>query len=379
MASKRDYYEVLGVARTASDGDIAAAYRKLAIKYHPDSNGDNPEAVDRFKEAAEAYEVLRDPEKRSRYDQYGHAGVEGMAPHFGGVEDIFEAFNDMFGGGVFGDLFGGRRGRRQRRGNDIRCRVELELEEAAKGAAKTVSFTRPKKCDVCAGSGARPGSSREKCRRCGGHGQIVQQAGILRVQTICPSCQGAGAVIADPCEGCRGNGYVADRVKLEVHIPAGVDDGMQVRVSGEGEPSPNGGPNGDVYCVVSIAKHRLFQRDGKHLLLQFPITYSQAALGATLEAPTLEGPTPLEIPPGTQSGEVFRLRGKGMPDPHGGRVGDLVVQVVIETPKKLTPRHEELLRELAELEHSQVTPHRKSFLERIRDYFTTDSATADQT
>jgi molecular chaperone DnaJ len=197
----------------------------------------------------------------------------------------------------------------------------------------------------------------------------------LRVQTTCPSCQGAGAVINDPCDGCRGNGYVADRVKLDVHIPAGVDDGMQVRVGGEGEPSPDGGPNGDVYCAISIKKHRLFQRDGKHLVLQFPIAYSQAALGATLEAPTLDGPAPIEVPPGTQSGEIFRLRGRGMPDPHGGRTGDLVVQVVIETPKKLSTRHEQLLRELAELENAQVTPHRKSFTERIRDYFTAgDSA-----
>jgi molecular chaperone DnaJ len=380
MATKQDYYEILGVARNASEREIAAAYRKQAIKFHPDSNPGDSEATERFKLAAEAYEVLRDGEKRARYDRYGHAGVQGAAgPQFHDVEDIFEAFGDL--GGLFGDIFGGgrRRSRRQRRGADIRCDVQLDLEEAARGVTKTVEFTRHEICDVCSGAGARPGSTPETCRRCGGRGQVVQQAGILRVQTACSACRGAGVVITDPCETCRGQGLVARTITKDVHIPAGVDDGNRVRIRGEGEASPDGGPPGDCYCFVSVRPHRLFQREGLHLILQMPITYSQAALGAVIEVPTLNGRAELKIPGGTQSGEVFRLRGRGMPDPHGAGVGDLAVQTFIETPKRLTPRQEELLRELADLEHAHVTPHRKTFLEKIRDYFSaSDSASTHQ-
>jgi molecular chaperone DnaJ len=373
MAAKRDYYEVLGVGRTASDKEIAAAYRKLAIKYHPDSHPDDEQATERFKEAAEAYEVLGDAHKRARYDQFGHAGIDGMGggAHFHDVEDVFEAFGD-----IFGDLFGGgRRSRRERRGSDLRADVTLELEEAARGVTKAVEFTRSKRCDECQGSGQRAGSKREMCRRCGGHGQVVQSAGILRVQTTCPTCRGAGSVITDPCEKCRGAGYVASRVSLKVPIPAGVDDGMRVRVAGEGEPSAGGGPPGDLYCFVTIRPHKFFNRDGKNLILQLPMTYSQAALGATIDVPTLSGRAELVIGAGTQSGEVFTLRGKGLADPHGGRVGDLLVQTYIETPKKLTRRQEELLRELAELERTNVSPHRKTFMEKIRDYFAPEGTT----
>ena len=374
MASKRDYYEVLGVSRSASDKEIASAYRKLAIKYHPDSNPD-PAATEKFKEAAAAYEVLRDPEKRARYDRYGHAGVDGGAPSFDSVEDIFEAFGDIFGGGIFGEMFGGggRRSRRQHRGNDVRCDVTLTLEEAATGINKRVRFSRNELCKNCDGSGAKPGASRETCRQCGGRGQLVQTAGILRVQTTCPTCRGAGVIVTEWCDVCRGQGAVPRAVELNVRIPAGVDDGTRVRVSGEGEPSPDGGPPGDCYCFVSIKRHHLFQRDGRNLVLQLPITYCQAALGAKLDVPTLAGPEKLEIPRGTQSGDVFRLRGRGMPDPRGAPVGDLLVQTYIETPKKLTAPQEELLRQLAELEHSEVTPHRKSFLEKLREYFTGDN------
>ncbi len=373
MAAKRDYYEILGVARSAGDKEIAAAYRKLAIRYHPDSHPDDPTATEKFKEAAEAYEVLRDAEKRARYDRFGHAGVDGGAgPQFHSVEDIFEAFGDILGGGIFGDLFGGggRRSRRQRRGADLRCDVDLSLEESAKGVKKTVRFARHELCATCAGSGAKPGSSRETCRQCGGRGQIVQSAGILRVQTACPACRGAGAVITEVCGDCHGQGAVERRVELTVAVPPGVDDGMRIRIAGEGQPSPDGGPPGDCYCFVTVRRHHLFQRDGSHLVLQFPITYCQAALGATIEVPTLDGPDRLEVPRGTQSGEVFRLRGRGMPDPRGGAAGDLLVQTYIETPKKLTAKQEELLRQLAELEHTHVTPHRKSFLAKLRDYFT---------
>jgi len=370
MADKADYYEVLGVPRTASVKEIAAAYRKKAIKYHPDSNPGDEGATQKFKQAAEAYEVLSDADKRARYDRYGHAGLEGSATQFHDVEDILEAFGDMFGGGIFGDFFGGgRRGRRAHRGHDIRCEVTLDLEEAARGVEKTVEFERSRACPQCEGSGASPGSSRETCRRCGGHGQVGQAAGILRVQTTCPTCRGAGTVVARPCQKCRGSGFVAGTVRRDIHIPAGVDNGIRLRLSGEGEPSPDGGPPGDCYCFIHVREHALFHRDGSHLVLQLPIAYTQAALGATIEVPTLDGPDALTIPAGTQSGEVFRLRRRGMPDPNGGPRGDLLVQTFIEVPKKLNEDQEALLRQLAELERAEVTPHRRSFLDKLRNYF----------
>ncbi|NLX56077.1 MAG: molecular chaperone DnaJ [Planctomycetaceae bacterium] len=381
MADKADYYEVLGVSRTASAKEIAAAYRKKAIKYHPDSNPGDQNATQKFKQAAEAYEVLSDAEKRARYDRYGHAGLEGSATQFHDVEDILEAFGDMFGGGIFGDFFGGgRRGRRAHRGQDIRCDVTLDLEEAARGTAKTVEFQRSRVCPQCEGSGAAPGSSRETCRRCGGHGQVVQAAGILRVQTTCPTCRGAGTVVAQPCQACRGSGFVAGTVKREIRIPAGVDNGVRLRLTGEGEPSPDGGPPGDCYCFIHVREHALFHRDGSHLVLQLPIAYSQAALGATIPVPTLDGMDELTVPAGTQSGEVFRLRKRGMPDPNGGPRGDLLVQTFIEVPKKLSASQETLLRQLAELERADVTPHRRSFLDKLRDYFapTEDQSGEDQ-
>lgn len=376
--TKRDYYEVLAVAKNATEREIAVAYRKLALKYHPDSNPGDADAVEKFKEAAEAYEVLSDAEKRARYDQYGHAGVDsqyGGGQHFHDIEDIFEAF-----GGIFGDLFGGQRGgrggggRRVRRGNDVRCDVTLDLAEAARGVTKTVEFTRRSKCSQCKGSGAKAGSQREACRRCGGRGAVVQSAGILRVQTTCPTCHGEGSVVTDPCDECRGQGSVAGKVQLDVHIPAGIDNDMRVRLPGQGEPSPDGGPPGDAYCFVTVKKHKLFQRDGSHLILQLPITYTQAALGATIDIPTLAGKDSLTVPSGTQSGEVFRLRGRGMPDPHGGATGDLLVQTYVEIPKKLSSKQEKLLRELAELEEANVSPHRKGFLEKLTEYFTGEEA-----
>jgi len=365
MAEKRDYYDVLGVPRDASEGVIASAYRKLAIKYHPDSNPDDEDAVGHFKEAAEAYEVLGDAEKRVRYDQYGHSGVDGNSFQFGGVEDIFEAF-----GGIFGDLFGRGRGRRrQRRGADVRCDVTLELEEAAEGVVKQVSFRRHELCETCEGSGNKPGSEPQACRRCGGHGQVVQSAGILRVQTTCPSCQGAGAVTVDPCASCEGQGRIGEDVELEVSIPAGVDDGTRVRISGQGEPSVDGGPNGDCYCFVEVLSHHLFHRQGSDLLLELPISYSQAALGATLEVPTLNGPDELKIPRGTQSGSLFRMAERGVPELKSRRCGDLIVRTTIEVPAKINRQQKELLQQLAELEEAHVTPERKSFLNKLKDYF----------
>ena len=369
MATKRDYYEVLGIERTATDKQVADAYRKLAIKHHPDKNPGDDEAIALFKEAAEAFEVLSDKDKRARYDRHGHAGFDGSARarEFSDVNDIFSAFGDIFGDSGFGDLFGGRR--RVNKGADVRADVTLDLLEAARGVTKTVEFQRHEKCADCDGSGAKAGSSRVQCSYCGGRGQVLQTTGIFRVQTACPSCRGAGSIVKDPCPTCRASGYVIRTVRRDVQIPAGIDDQMRVRLPGEGEPSPNGGPRGDCYCFIAVKEHSLFQRDGANLIVRIPIAYSQAALGATLEVPTLEGALELKVPAGTQSGEIFKLRGRGMPSPRGRGVGDLIVQVNIEVPKTLTPRQEELLRDLAEQEHADVSPHRKSFFEKVRTYF----------
>lgn len=368
--AKRDYYEVLGVSRSATEREIARAYRKIAVKYHPDSNPDDQDASARFKEAAEAYEVLSDPEKRSRYDRFGHAGVEGAGSQFQSTEDIFAAFHDLFGGGMFGDFFD-RAANRPRRGDDLRVDIELTLEEAAAGVEKTIRFDRTVVCKTCNGSRSKPGSEPQACRMCGGRGQVVQSAGILRVQTTCPECRGTGQMITDPCDACRGRGFQTERIELPIDIPAGVDEGTRVRLSGQGDPSPNGGPPGDVYVFVHIKPHPIFHREGRDLALEMPISYTQAALGGELEVPTLDGPATLTVPRGTQSGEVFRLKGKGMPDVRGKRHGDLLVRTTIETPRKLTPEQETLLRKLAELEHKNVLPERKNFLERIKDYFAT--------
>lgn len=367
MAIERDYYEVLGIERTASNVEVATAYRKLAVKYHPDKNPGDEDAIERFKEAAEAFEVLSDSNKRARYDRYGHAGLNGQgfgAHHFTDVEDIFSAFGD-----IFGDLFGGGRNR-PRKGRDVRCDVTLTLHEAAQGVTKTVEFQRQERCDECKGSGAAAGSRREICNYCRGQGRVIQQAGIVRMQTTCPVCHGQGSKIKNPCTSCRGTGQKLKRVVTEVEIPPGVDDEMRVRIAGQGEPSPNGGPPGDCYCFISVLPHPLFERDGQHLVCRVPITYAQAALGTSLEVPTLEGRGELEVPAGTQSGAVFRMGGRGMPDPRRRGLGDLLVQVVIEVPKKLSKEEETLLRDLAELEHKHVAPERKGFFEKLKDYFT---------
>jgi molecular chaperone DnaJ len=368
MATERDYYEVLGVERSATQTEIAAAYRKLAVKFHPDRNPGDQQALDRFKEAAEAFEVLNDQEKRSRYDRFGHAGLNGQGfrpTHFTDVEDIFSAFGD-----VFGDVFGGFGRRGPRKGRDVRCDVTLTLHEAASGVRKTVEFHRAEKCSDCDGSGAAPGSRREVCGYCGGHGRVVQSAGIVRMQTTCPACHGAGSTIKQACPACRGTGHQTKRVRTEVEIPPGVDEGNRVRITGQGEPSATGGPPGDCYCFITVLPHPLFDRDGQHLVCRVPITYAQAALGATLEVPTLQGRGEIQIPPGTQSATVFRLAGRGMPDPHRRGVGDLLVQVVIEVPKRLSKEEEALLRQLADLEHKNVAPERKSFFSQLKEYFT---------
>ncbi|MEN6459712.1 MAG: molecular chaperone DnaJ [Thermoguttaceae bacterium] len=371
MAEKRDYYEVLGIARDASEARISEAYRKLALKYHPDRNPGDEEAVVRFKEAAEAFEVLSHREKRGRYDRYGHAGLEGGgAPQFHDVSDIFQAFGDIFGQGIFGEMFGGgRRGGRVQRGEDIRCDVDLDLLEAAKGAVKTVHFARHVACETCHGSGAKPGTQPETCRYCGGRGRVVQQSGIFSLQTTCPACHGAGQTIREPCTACRGAGYVQKKVTRKVDIPAGVDNQTRLRLQGEGEPSPAGGPPGDCYCFVHVAEHPLFHRRGQDLFCEVPISYSQAALGATIEVPTLDGREPLNVPAGTQPGTAFTVKGRGMPDPRYRGRGNLIVQVSVEVPKSLSPEHEAALRRLAEIEKTEVSPTRKGFFEKVKELF----------
>jgi molecular chaperone DnaJ len=375
MAGKRDYYEILGVERTATERQISEAYRKLALKYHPDRNPGDDEAVVRFKEAAEAFEVLNNSEKRTRYDRHGHAGLDGGAgPQFRDVNDIFEAFGDIFGEGIFGDIFGGSRGRRGRRqkGGDVKAEVEIELREAAQGVTKTIHFERHEFCSTCHGTGAKPGTQPEKCRYCGGRGQVVQSTGIFSIQTTCPSCRGSGTVVRDPCGKCSGHGYVLEAITRDVSIPAGVDGQTRLRVPGEGEPSPSGGSRGDCYVFIHVKEHPFFHRDGRDLICRVPIAYSQAVLGASVEVPTLDGCEQLEVPRGTPSGEVFRMRGKGMPDPRYRGRGDLLVQIYIEVPRKLNPEHEKLLRQLADVESSNVTPERKSFFAKLKEYFQAD-------
>lgn len=377
MAEKRDYYEVLQVTRTATKIEIDRAYRKMAIKYHPDSNRDDPDASIKFKECSEAYEVLIDADKRTRYDQFGHAGLHGGG---GGFQD-FESFGDIFGD-VLNDFFGGGRGRRgggtrKSRGQDVRCDVSLTLEEAARGVSKDIAFRRRSTCGSCDGSGAAAGSQPIVCATCGGRGQVIQSTGILRVQTNCPTCRGAGKTISSPCTGCRGSGLVTEKASITVDIPAGVDDGMRVRLKGEGEASPDGGPRGDCYCFITVKPHDLFRRDGTNLVLQFPISYAKAALGAEIEVPTLDGKTKLRIEPGTQSGTLFRIPGCGVVQPGGNRPGDLIVETVIEVPKKLSDSQAKLLRELAELDHESVLPAHKSFFEKLKNFFDPESASSE--
>jgi molecular chaperone DnaJ len=372
MVEQRDYYEVLGVAKRASSTEITAAYRKLAIRFHPDKNPGDAEAATRFKEAARAFEVLSDDDLRSRYDRFGHAGVEGGRRHdFNDISDVFEAFGDLFGGGVFGEAFGGGRQRqnRARKGRDVFSQVRLSLLEAARGVTKTVEFDRHETCGECDGSGARKGTQPQPCDYCAGRGQVIQSAGVFRLQTTCPACRGAGVVIRDRCPSCGGEGMTQERAARKVTIPAGVDRDVRVRLAGEGEPGSAGGPPGDCYCVIEVEDHPFLVREGKDLHCEVPVSFTQATLGATVQVPTLEGPKPLEIARGTQPGDVIRVRGLGMPEVRGRGLGDLHVHVHVEVPKSLSPRAEELLRELAAEEHAAVSPKRTSFFRRLAEYF----------
>jgi molecular chaperone DnaJ len=343
------------------------------MQYHPDRNVGDEEAAEKFKECAEAYEVLRDPGKRQRYDRYGHAGLEGMGVHqFQDAEAVFDLFSE-----VFGDFFGQRGRHGPYAGRNLQTGVEVDLVEAYRGTVKTVTITRAEACAECQGSGSKPGSQPKTCRRCRGQGVLLMRVGFLPIQQqqTCPDCHGRGVVITDPCPECRGQGRVNTRRTLDVNIPAGVDTGMRVRLSGEGEAGEPGAPPGDLYVLIRVREHALFQRQDQHLVCQVPITFSQAALGGEIELPSLDGRVPHKLRRGIQSGEVVRVAGKGMPPSPlapGGRPGDLLVQVVVETPRNLTKRQEELFRELAELEHANVSPQRKSFLEKLRDFFTAE-------
>lgn len=378
--AQRDYYEVLGVSRSASADEIKKAYRKLALKYHPDRNQGDDEAVAKFKEASEAFDVLSDSGKRQRYDQFGHAGVSGAGGRGGGgfhdINDIFSAFGDIFEGFGFGGATGGgRRSGRSgaRRGASLETTVVLELPEAASGCQRTLEVTRREACDTCSGSGARPGSDVATCSTCGGHGQVIQSQGFFRVQTTCPACKGEGRTVRDPCHDCNGSGRVMKTSTLEISIPAGVDTGMQMPIRGEGEAGIKGGPRGDLLVNFQVKEHPLFERHGQDLLCRLPISYSQAALGAEVEIPTLTGRESLKIKAGTQPGDVHRLRHKGMPDPNGRHhVGDQIVEIQVEVPRKVSKRQEELLRELAELEENDVMPQKKSFFDQVKDFFAGD-------
>jgi molecular chaperone DnaJ len=363
---KRCYYEVLGVAKDANDDAIRKAYNALAMKWHPDRNPGDPEAEVHFKAVVEAYSVLRDGEKRKTYDRYGHAGLDaGQAGGFpfGGGEDLMDMLREAFN--MFGGRGGGRRG--PRAGADLQVAFEITLLESYRGVKKEFKVPRNEACSTCKGSGARPGTQVSSCRRCGGQGAL----GSFLFQQTCPSCRGRGSIINDPCRDCRGNGQIEAQHEVAVDVPAGIDDGMQIVVRGAGENGEPGAPRGDLYCLVRVKSHQLFARDGQHLHTEVPISFSHAALGAPLDVPTLEGKSAtITVPRATQSGDEVRVTGKGMPHVRGGRPGDLVVHLRVETPKNLTARQEELFRELAELEAKSPPPGKKSWLERIAEFFT---------
>jgi molecular chaperone DnaJ len=375
--TKRDFYEVLGVARDAEAEDIKRAYRQMALKFHPDRNPGDKEAEKKFRESAEAYEVLSDAEKRQRYDRYGHAGLEGTPFHdFRSSDDIMSAFSDIFGGGLFGDLFGERR-RGPRPGPDLLMKLEIELVEAARGTSRGIEVTRQEYCGECRGSGARKGTVATTCNYCGGRGQVVSTRGFFQVATTCPACRGEGVRITDPCPSCRGSGRTPSIAKLQVDVPPGVESGMWLQLRNQGELGDIGAPRGNLRIQVVVRKHPFLERRRNDLYCQVPISFAQAALGGEVEYPTLDGPDQISVPRGTQSGDTLRVRGRGMPDISGRGRGDELVEVVVETPRHLTARQEELLREFAEIEHEQVSPRRRSFFEKLRDYFTEETETPE--
>jgi len=373
-ATKRDYYEILGVARGASDDDLKKAYRRLAIQLHPDRNPGNKQAEERFKEVNEAYQVLSDPERRSQYDRFGHSafqGPQGQGP-FGGF-DFSQGFEEVFSD-IFGDFFGTGRGRarsRSRRGDDLRYDLEVEFEEAARGTEKVVRFQRLTLCEACNGTRARGGSTgARQCPNCRGTGQVRTQQGFFSISTTCNQCRGEGTIISDPCPKCQGQGRLRSQESLSVRIPPGVDNGSRLKLRGEGEAGYGGGTPGDLYVIIHVKEHSLFVRQENHIVIEVPISFPQAALGCEIEVPTLEGKVNLKIPSGTQSGKVLRLKGKGIIDLHGYGRGDQLIRVVVETPRSLTSRQRELLEEFAKLDGKAVNhPLSKGFVDQIKKMF----------
>lgn len=368
--SKRDYYDVLGVSKGDDEKEIKKAYRRVAMKFHPDRNPDDPDADAKFKEATEAYEVLMDGEKRAAYDQYGHAGVD---PSMGGGGFGGGNFSDIFGD-VFGDIFGGGGGRRggPQRGSDLRYTLDISLEDAVRGTTVEIRVPSLSACEPCDGSGAKPGSSPVNCATCGGVGQVRMQQGFFQVQQTCPNCRGRGKSISDPCGECHGQGRVEKVKTLSVKVPPGVDTGDRIRLSGEGEAGPEGGPPGDLFVQMSVKQHPIFERDGKNLYCEVPITFVDAALGGELEVPTLDGRVKLKIPAETQTGKLFRLRGKGVKPVRGGGIGDLLCRAVVETPVKLNKDQKELLEKLREsLGEGGTTqsPRQNSWFEGVKNFF----------
>jgi molecular chaperone DnaJ len=372
--AKEDYYEVLGVERNASEAELKKAYRRLAMKHHPDRNPDNKVAESHFKEAKEAYEILNDPQKRAAYDQFGHAGVDpSMGPGGAGGFHGGGNFSDIFGD-VFGDIFGGgRRGGSQVfRGSDLRYSLDINLEDAINGSEVTIRVPTLAQCDECKGSGAKKGSSPKTCDTCGGHGQVRMQQGFFSIQQTCPKCQGNGKMITDPCPACHGQGRVRRTKTLSVKVPAGVDDGDQIRLAGEGEAGENGGPAGDLYVQMKLKPHALFSRNGDDLYCDMPISFATASLGGELEIPTLNGRANIKIPAGTQSEKLFRLRSKGVKNVRSGHVGDLYCKVCVETPVNLTSEQKDLLQEFDQLTREQGarhSPRERSWTDKLKQFF----------
>jgi molecular chaperone DnaJ len=378
--SKRDYYKVLDVPRNAAEADIKKAYRRLAMKFHPDRNPNDAEAESKFKEAKEAYEVLTDAQKRAAYDQHGHAGVEAINRGAGGRGGFGpgDAFSDIFGD-VFGDIFGtGRRGGGRAqvfRGADLRYELELDLDQAVFGHAVDIEVPKLAECETCHGTGAAKGHSPVTCETCDGSGQVRISQGFFQLQQTCPRCRGAGTIVRNPCDTCLGQGRVRKTKTLQVKVPAGVDNGDRIRLGGEGEAGRNGGPPGDLYVEITVREHPIFERDGAHLSCEVPISFATATLGGTVEVPTLDGEVTIKIPAETQSGRVFRLRDKGVKPVRGGGRGDLFCRVVVETPVSLTAEQKELVRKLEESlkgDSSQHAPREKGFFEGVKRFFSSD-------
>lgn len=370
--AKRDYYEILGVPKSAEEREIKKAYKRLAMKFHPDRNQGDKDAEEKFREIKEAYEILTDDQKRAAYDQYGHAAFEQGGMGGGGGFGQGADFGDIFGD-VFGDIFGGGRRQRSSRGADLRYNMELTLEEAVRGVTKEINIPTLEECDVCEGSGAKSGSKPQTCPTCHGQGQVHMRQGFFTVQQACPHCQGRGSIIKDPCNTCHGHGRVEKNKTLSVKIPAGVDTGDRIRLTGEGEAGENGAPAGDLYVQVQVKQHAIFERDGSDLHCEVPINFAMAALGGEIEVPTLDGRVKLKIPAETQTGKLFRMRGKGVKSVRGGAQGDLLCRVFIETPVNLNEKQKKLLRDLEESfggpagEHN--SPRSKSFLDGVKKFF----------